>query len=48
MIEIEGKGRHEARSTEAGASVQSSPFFGPGQLAYDVLRKYAKGETIAP
>jgi len=48
IVTIDGtKGGLEAiKAGELGASVQSSPFFGP--LACDVAQKYAKGETIPP
>ncbi|MGF6753026.1 ABC transporter substrate-binding protein [Paraburkholderia sp. GAS42] len=46
LVTIDGtKGGMDAiASGELGASVQSSPFFGP--LACDVAQRYAKGETI--
>ena len=48
IVTIDGtKGGLEAiKAGELGASVQSSPFFGP--LACDVAQKYAKGENVPP
>src|SRR4051812_35397918 len=48
IVTIDGtKGGLEAIAAgELGASVQSSPFFGP--LACDVAQRYAKGETLPP
>jgi len=48
IVTIDGtKGGLEAIAAgELGASVQSSPFFGP--LACDVAQKFAKGETVPP
>ncbi len=48
IVTIDGtKGGLEAiKAGELGASVQSSPFFGP--LACDVAQKFAKGEKIPP
>ncbi|MDN7178369.1 ABC transporter substrate-binding protein [Caballeronia sp. SEWSISQ10-4 2] len=48
IVTIDGtKGGMDAIAAgELGASVQSSPFFGP--LACDVAQKFAKGETIPP
>jgi len=48
LVTIDGtKGGMDAIAAgELGASVQSSPFFGP--LACDVAQKFAKGETIPP
>jgi galactofuranose transport system substrate-binding protein len=46
IVTIDGtKGGMDAIAAgELGASVQSSPFFGP--LACDVAQKYAKGEKV--
>jgi ribose transport system substrate-binding protein len=48
LVTIDGtKGGMDAIAAgELGASVQSSPFFGP--LACDVAQKFAKGETVPP
>ena len=48
IVTIDGtKGGMDAIAAgELGASVQSSPFFGP--LACDVAQKFAKGETVPP